>query len=258
LFVAAVGLPLGLPIVLMFLVPGGIVSSGTACGLGVPLAMLAMLIANLFILPRWPLQRRAVLSLGSVGFAYLCLLIIVIAQWVDFTSGSTSAGTMVQGMKSSGRSSSSPVGWELSRLPGADFTLNLPTSQAQASQPERTDFGRRVKYSVTDPVTRLVYSVSWIDDVNQPAGLLTSNDLGKAERTNVNVNGRLADDDDPGFLGSHPAYGFKVDFFGNSTLVERVLLFHQHAYYLSVAGPPDKLRGDAAQRFFDSFKLDRD
>ncbi len=260
LFVAAVGLPLGLPLLLMFFVPGGIVSAGSACGLGVPLSMLAMLVANLFILPRWPLRRRVGLSLGTVGFAYFCLLIIIIAQWLDFTSGSSSAGTLVQGMKTTSRTSSpaASAAWKLYRLQGADFTLNLPVNDARPVV-ERTDFGQRTTYEIIDEVTQLAYSVSWTE-IDAPAGvLLTTEDLGSNERARVTSNGVQASDIDPAcWLSRHTAFGFTVDVRNNNAKVERVLRFRQRAYFLSVTGQRDKVLGGAAQQFFDSFKLDRD
>jgi hypothetical protein len=259
LFVAAVGLPLGLPLVLMFFVPGGIVSAGSACGLGVPLAMLAMLLASIFILPRWPLRRRVGLSLGTVAFAYFCLLVIILAQWLDFTSGSSSTGKLVQGMKSGGRSSSpvASAAWKLSRLQNADFTLNLPANDAQPVV-EHTDFGRRTRYDITDPVTQLVYKVSWTE-IDAPLVLLTTDDLGKNElKKQMALNGALVSNDDPGWLGGHAAYGFSLNQANGNTLVERVLRSHQRAYFLSVDGPRDKVMGGAAQQFFDSFKLDKE
>src|ERR1051326_6874008 len=99
LFVFVAGLPFGLPLLMLVLVPGGIVSGGVACGFGIPLAMLTILVGMLFILPRWPLARRAWLSLGTVAAAYALVLFVIVAQWIEFSSGSSAKGALAKGMK---------------------------------------------------------------------------------------------------------------------------------------------------------------
>jgi hypothetical protein len=103
LVLSAFLLPFGIPLLLLLFVPGGIIAPGLALGLGLPLALVTMLMAALFALSSWPLRTRVLLTLGFVAAAYGVSLVVIIVQWEDFSSSDPTRGSLVAGFHNAQR-----------------------------------------------------------------------------------------------------------------------------------------------------------
>jgi hypothetical protein len=264
LFVFVAGLPFGLPLLMLVLVPGGIVSGGVACGFGIPLAMLTILVGMLFILPRWPLARRAWLSLGTVAAAYALVLFVIVAQWIEFSSGSSAKGALAKGMKAKSMlivSSGTSSGPQAGHLPGSDFKVEMPAN-ARAQERHFTALTARDSFEAEEQQSHLTYRVEWADVQAPEVTGKSVEDYAGEDRTTFRLQDfEVSKEKIICFLDAKLASGFQAwDKLGNRLYVERVLLERRgtrwRVYFLCVSGPNDVSTTLEAGKFFESFKLD--
>jgi hypothetical protein len=257
-------LPLGMPLLLLFFVPGGIIPSSMAVGLGGALALATMLLALVFVYQRWKLSVRTTCVLGTVTVGYALLLVILLLQWQEFSSGKSARGTLAAGLK---KGESRKADWITFTPPGELFSVRMPDRRPVLDgddfnlvHPDLLLLCKLVQYQAEDPSTHLVYTVRYVEVDQVDLGGLGTAQFARAEKDRILRDdfNQVIDEDPVLVIGNVQAECFHVRQAEKKQQFECVLYLKKlgRVLYLSVSGPADELKlSKAATSFFESLQL---